>query len=148
MRTTVRQLLDTKSSDLWTVSPDTSVFEALKLMDEKNIGSVLVMTGGELCGIMSERDYARKVALNGKTSTSTPVAEIMTSRILVIHPDQIIDNCMALMTDKHIRHLPVMDGDEVVGIISIGDVVKAIIADQEFMIDQLETYIMGPTVLA
>ena len=147
MKTTVRQVLATKGNDVWTVSPETSVFDALKLMAEKNIGAVLVMTGDQLCGIMSERDYARKVALDGKTSSTTPVGEIMTGRVLVVHPDQNIDNCMALMTDKHIRHLPVMDGDRLVGIISIGDVVKAIIADHEFMIDQLETYIMGPAVM-
>lgn len=145
MLTTVRQLLAQKGNDIWTVRPDTTVYAAIALMAEKNIGSVLVVDdGGGLCGIMSERDYVRKIALQGKTSHETPVSAIMTSRVLVVAPDESINRCMGLMTDKHLRHLPVMDGDQLVGVISIGDVVKAVIDDQEFMLDQLETYITGP----
>jgi CBS domain-containing protein len=144
-KTTVRQLLASKGHDAWSVSPDTTVFDALKVLADKDIGAVVVLTGGELCGVLSERDYARKVVLEGKASMTTPVSEIMTSPVLVVTPDQTIDKCMALMTDKHLRHLPVVENDQVVGMVSIGDVVKTVIADQEFMLDQLETYITGPT---
>jgi len=145
MRTTVRQLLAAKGNDVWTMSPQATVFDALKLMAEKNIGAILVLSDGQLCGVMSERDYARKIVLKGKSSSSTPVSEIMTRPVLVVHPDQTIDKCMALMTDKRLRHLPVIEDDQLVGMVSIGDVVKTIIADQEYMLDQLETYITGPT---
>lgn len=148
VRTTVRQLLATKGQDAWSVHPDTTVFDALKLMADKNIGAVIVLTGGELCGVLSERDYARKVVLEGKASISTPVSEIMTNPVLIVNPEQTIDKCMALMTDKRLRHLPVVENDQVVGMVSIGDVVKTVIADQEFMLDQLETYITGPTLNA
>ena len=148
MRTTVRQLLATKGNDVWTMSPETKVLEALELMAEKNIGAILVLTEGQLWGVMSERDYARKIVLEGKSSSSTPVSEIMTRPVLVVHPDQTIDKCMALMTDKRLRHLPVVENDQLVGMVSIGDVVKTIVADQEFMLDQLETYITGPTLQA
>jgi CBS domain-containing protein len=145
VKKTVRQLLASKGHDVWSVSPDTSVFDALKLMADKSIGAVIVLTDGELCGILSERDYARKVVLKGKVSISTPVSEIMTSPVLVVNPEQTIDKCMALMTDKRLRHLPVVEEEQVVGMVSIGDVVKTVIADQEFMLDQLETYISGST---
>ena len=144
MRTTVRQLLATKGNDVWAMSPQATVFDALELMAEKNIGAILVLTDGQLCGVMSERDYARKVVLAGKSSSSTTVSEIMTRPVLVVHPDQTIDKCMALMTDKRLRHLPVIEDDQLVGMVSIGDVVKTIIADQEYMLDQFETYITGP----
>ncbi len=142
---TVRQLLMTKGNDVWSVNRDTNVFDALNLMADKDIGAVIVLSDGEICGVLSERDYARKVVLEGKASVSTPVSDIMTSPVLIVDPDQTIDECMAIMTDKHLRHLPVVEHDRLVGIVSIGDVVKAVIADQEFMLDQLEIYIAGPT---
>ncbi len=140
---TVNQLLQAKGSDVLSVTSETTVYSALTLMAEKNVGALLVLDGGNLTGIFSERDYARKVVLHGKSSKDTPVREIMTSRVVCIRPDQTIEECMALMTDKHIRHLPVIEGDRVVGVISIGDVVKAVISEQSFMIEQLENYITG-----
>jgi CBS domain-containing protein len=119
------------------------VFEALSLMAEKGIGALLVFEEHVLVGIFSERDYARKVILMGRSSRNTAVGEIMTKKVLVVHPNQTMDDCMALMTDKHIRHLPVIEDDCVIGIISIGDVVKEIISDQEFVIGQIENYITG-----
>jgi CBS domain-containing protein len=142
--TTVSQLLRNKGGAVWSVSPETSVYHALELMADKNIGAVLVLDGAKLAGIFSERDYARKIILHGKASKDTPVKDIMTSKVVTVRPDQTIETCMALMTDKHFRHLPVVDGDQVVGVISIGDVVKAVIAEQEFRIEQLESYITGP----
>ena len=140
---TVGQLLRAKGHDVWSVSPGASVYEALELMAEKNIGAVLVVDQGRLVGIMSERDYARKVILKGRFSRDTPVREIMTERVVYVRPEQTLGQCMALMTEKRIRHLPVMANDQLIGVISIGDVVKAIISDQEFIIEQLETYITG-----
>lgn len=141
MLKTVRQILDEKGYEIWSVSPDDSVFDALKKMADKNIGALLVLDGDELAGIISERDYARKVILKGKSSMDTPVRDIMTPRVLYIRTNQSIEECMALMTDKRIRHLPVFDQDNLVGVISIGDVVKAFISHQEFVIEQLENYI-------
>jgi len=143
MKTKVRDILLAKGDHVWTVAPDDTVFDALKLMADKNIGSVLVMDGEELVGILSERDYARKVVLHGKTSRSLPVREIMTGEVETISPDEKIDRCMTLMTEKHIRHLPVLEDGKVVGLISIGDVVKAVIEDQAFLLDQMEAYIAG-----
>jgi CBS domain-containing protein len=140
---TVAQLLRGKGHEVLFVSPETSVFEALGVMAERNVGALLVIEGGKLAGIFSERDYARKVILKGKASREVPVREIMTSRVLYVRPEQTIEDCMALMTDKRVRHLPVLDGEQVVGVISIGDVVKAIIAEQEFVIEQLQNYIRG-----
>ncbi len=140
---TVRDLLNSKGYAIWAVSPHHTVFEALQVMAEHNIGAVVVLEGEELLGILSERDYARKVILHGKTSRTTPVHEIMTPRVITVRPEQTIEECMALMTEHHIRHLPVMDKGKLIGVISIGDVVKAIISEQEFVIGQLETYIMG-----
>ena len=140
---TVSMLLQSKGDDAWSVSPGTTVYDALVLMAEKNVGALLVVEGGRLVGIFSERDYARKVILQGKSSRHTSVGEIMTSRVVYVRPEQTIEECMALMTDKRIRHLPVLEGDRVIGVISIGDVVKAIISEQEFMIEQLENYIAG-----
>jgi len=141
---TVKQLLQGKGSDVWSVAPTTSVYEALALMAGKNVGALLVLKAGQLVGIFSERDYARKVALQGKTSKDTPVSEIMTSKVVYVRPEQTIEDCMALMTDKHIRHLPVLaDDHQVLGVISIGDVVKAVISEQSFIIEQLENYITG-----
>jgi CBS domain-containing protein len=138
---TVTDLLQTKGHGVWSVVPDASVYEALELMAAKDIGAVLVLEDGQVAGIFSERDYARKIILKGKASRETPVREIMTSKVLYVRPEQSVAECMALMTGKHIRHLPVMSGDELIGLISIGDVVKAIIDEQEFMIEQLENYI-------
>jgi CBS domain-containing protein len=112
-------------------------------MADKDIGAVLVLEAGRIAGIFSERDYARKIILKGKASRETPVRDIMTSHVLYVRPEQTVADCMALMTNKHIRHLPVLAGDELIGLISIGDVVKAIIDEQEFMIEQLEKYITG-----
>jgi len=140
---TVRQLLRGKGHDVWHIAPDASVYDALMLMAIKEIGSLLVIDGEKLVGIISERDYARKVVLKEKTSMDTPVKEIMTQEVISLRPEQTIQECMALMTDKRIRHLPVLENDRLVGIISIGDVVKAIISQQEFMIEQLERYIEG-----
>lgn len=141
--TIVRNILQTKGTDIWSVGPDDTVYEALTMMAEKNIGAVLVMDKGRLAGILSERDYARKVDLLGKKAADTPVGEIMTGRVLCVNPEQTMEECMALMTDKRVRHLPVIEGGRVVGVISIGDVVKSIISHQEFLIEQLENYITG-----
>lgn len=138
---TVRQMLAGKPGKLFSVAPDSTVFDALELMAEKNVGAVIVCEGDRLVGIFSERDYARKVILHGKSSRDTPVREIMTSRVLCIEPAQTADQCMALMTDKRIRHLPVLEGGKLVGVISIGDVVKGIVKEQQFTIEQLENYI-------
>ena len=138
---TVQQLLDSKRHRLVSVSPDSTVLDALKLMAEKEIGAVLVIEGELLAGIFSERDYARKVVLHGKSSKDTPVREIMTDEVVCVQPEQTIEDCMGLMTDKRIRHLPVFDSKNVVGVISIGDVVKEMLSEQEFVIKQLESYI-------
>lgn len=141
--TSIRQLLDKKGSDIWSTTPDASVYDALLLLAEKNVGALLVLQEGELVGIISERDYARKVALRGKASVKTPVKEIMTENVVTVSPQTTVEEAMALMTDKRIRHLPVVEEDKLVGVISIGDLVKSIIAKQEVMINQLENYISG-----
>lgn len=138
---TVRQILETKGSQVWTITPDKTVFEALRIMGEKEIGALAVVTDGRVTGIISERDYARKVILKGKTSRDTLVLEIMTSPALVTQPQQTVQECMAVMTDHRIRHLPVVDNEKLVGIISLGDLVKSIIDEQQFKIAQLENYI-------
>ena len=140
---TVRHLLQSKNNRVWSVSPQATIYDALELMASKNIGSVLVLEGKEIVGIFTERDYARKVVLKGKTSKTATVGELMTTEVLYVAPDDTIENCMALMTDKRARHLPVMDNGELLGVVSIGDVVKAIISDREFMIRELERYITG-----
>jgi len=137
----VKQILDHKGSDVWAVRPDDSIYAALELMAEKNIGAVLVMDGERLVGIFSERDYARKIILHGKASRDTPVSEAMTRRVIAVRPDQHVEGCMALMTEKRIRHLPVMRDNRVVGVISIGDVVRAVIGQQANTIQYLEDYI-------
>lgn len=139
----VRELLRIKGQETWSVTPDTPVYDALKLMAEKNVGALLVLDGDKLAGILSERDYARKVILKGKASKNTPAREIMSENVVCVTPKQSVAECMALMTDKHIRHLPVIEDDKLVGVISIGDVVKAIISEQKFVIEQLEHYIAG-----
>ena len=140
---TVAQLLRTKGQQVLSVSPDMPVFEALGVMADKNVGALLVVEGERLVGVFSERDYARKVILKGKSSKDTPVQEIMSSHVLYVRPEQTIEDCMALMTDKRVRHLPVLDQGKVIGVISIGDVVKALIAEQQFIIAQLQNYITG-----
>jgi len=141
--TTVRDILRQKGNQIWSVSPDTTVFYALELMAEKNAGALVVLDGESLAGIFSERDYARKVILKGKASKETSVEEIMSAEVTTVHPGKSVDECMALMTDKRIRHLPVVEGEKLVGLISIGDVVKAVISEREFIIKQLESYITG-----
>ena len=140
---TISEILQAKGHDVWSVSPDTSVFEALEEMADKNIGAMVVLDGDDLVGMFSERDYARKVILVGKTSKDTLVSEIMTADVVCVKPKQSVGECMALMTDKHIRHLPVCRGNGLIGVVSIGDMVKAIIGELEFTVDQLENYIAG-----
>ena len=139
----IRQLLEAKGSEVWSTSPDASVYEALQLLAEKNIGALVILRDGKLAGVVSERDYARKVDLNGKTSVKTPIKEIMTEEVITVGIGSTVEEAMALMTGKRIRHLPVVEGEDIVGVVSIGDLVKAIMADQEFTIDQLEKYISG-----
>ena len=139
----VKDILDVKGRDIWSIAPDISVYDAMKLMADKEIGSLMVMEGTKLVGIISERDYARKVILQGRSSHTTQVREIMTSRVVYAQPDQNIEECMALMTEKRVRHLPVIDEGQLVGVISIGDLVKSIISEQKFIIEQLERYIRG-----
>jgi CBS domain-containing protein len=139
----IKQLLDQKGHAIIAVAPQDSVYQAVALMAEKGIGAVLVLEQGRIAGILSERDYARKVILQDRSSKTTEVREIMTTRVVTGQPKQTIQEGMALMTDKRIRHLPIMEGDALLGMISIGDLVKAIIADQQFVIAQLETYING-----
>ncbi|MBI1881824.1 MAG: CBS domain-containing protein [Chloroflexi bacterium] len=140
---TVSQLLQTKGRQVWSIGPEALVIDALKLMAEKEVGALLVLEAGRVAGILSERDYARKVSLRGKSSKTTPVREIMTEKVVYVRPEQTVADCMALMTNKRIRHLPVMADDQLLGVISIGDVVKAVISEQEFIIEQLENYIIG-----
>jgi CBS domain-containing protein len=126
-----------------TITPSASVFDAVKLMAEKSIGALLVMEDLKIDGIITERDYSRKIVLLGRSSKETPVREIMTSPVMYVRPDQTNEECMALMTDNRVRHLPVIDNGKLMGLISIGDLVKDIISEQKFIIDQLEHYIMG-----
>jgi len=128
---TVKQMLEEKGNAVWTITPDANVFDALKLMAEKEVGALIVLEKGAVVGIISERDYARKIALMGRLAQDTPVKEIMTLQINFVHPSSSSEECMALMTDKRIRHLPVIEKDKLVGVISIGDVVKSIISQQE-----------------
>lgn len=138
---TAAQLLKLKSTGVVAITPEATVLDALKLLAEKNVGAVLVMDGPRLVGLFSERDYARKVALKGKSSTTTPVSEVMTREVLFVTPTHTNEECMALMTDKRIRHLPVVANDQVVGVLSIGDLVKDTISEQQLTISQLESYI-------
>jgi CBS domain-containing protein len=140
---TVRDILQVKGADVWRIPFEATVLDALRLMAEKQVGALVVVDGTKPVGVISERDYARKVILHGRASPTTLVKEIMTSPVVFTHPDQPIEECMAIMTDKRIRHLPVMDEGKLAGIISIGDLVKTIIAEQKFTIEQLERYIMG-----
>lgn len=138
---TIHYILQNKSKEIFSVSPSTSVFEALQLMMDKNISALLVMENDSLCGIFSERDYARKIVLQGKSSKTTPIEEVMTAKLITIAPMEPIDRCMELMTNNHIRHLPVLDNGTVLGMISIGDVVKSLLEIQKHTIEQLESYI-------
>lgn len=140
---TVRQLLDAKSPAIHAIRPEAPVLEAIRLMADAHIGAVLVMDGPRLVGILSERDYARKVVLQGRSSADTPVRDIMTARVLTAVPADTSDRCMQVMTEHRIRHLPVLDGDDVVGVVSIGDLVKAVIEDQRVELDSLQRYIAG-----
>jgi CBS domain-containing protein len=139
----VRDILAVKGRDVWSIGPSASVYDAMKLMADKGIGALLVVEGEKVVGIISERDYARKVILQGRSSRTTQVREIMTSRVAYAEPEQNIEECMALMTEMRIRHLPVMESGKLRGVISIGDLVKSIIAEQKFIIEQLERYISG-----
>lgn len=138
---TLIQLLEAKGRVIHSIAPDARVFDALKLMAEKNVGALVVLENGKLTGIFSERDYARKVILHGKSSHDMQVREIMTAKVITMHPGQTVEDCMALMTVKRIRHLPVMEDERLIGILSIGDLVKEVIAEQEQTIQQLESYI-------
>ena len=138
---TVKQLIQRKGDIVWSIRPEASVYEAIKMMAEKSIGALLVMQHGEIVGILSERDYARKVILQGRSSKDTPVSDIMSRNVIHAGPDDSVQECMALMTQKRIRHLPILENNQLTGMISIGDLVKAVIADQQFLIAQLENYI-------
>jgi CBS domain-containing protein len=138
---TVRHLLNQKALTVCSVHPDATVFDAVAKMAEHNIGSLVVLDGEQLVGIISERDYARNIVLKGKTSPMTPVRDIMEKRVLCVRPEHTVEQCMALMSDKRVRHLPVLEGQKVIGVVSIGDLVKSIISDQQFIIEQLEHYI-------
>ncbi len=140
---TIKEVLRDKGRSVWTIDADASVFDALKLMADKEIGALMVTENGQLAGVMSERDYARKVVLHGRSSRETPVREIMTRKVLYVKPEQTVEECMALMTEKHVRHMPVLDGDQMIGVVSIGDIVKSVISEQQFLISHLENYIRG-----
>ena len=143
MTKTVNSMLKGKGFDIWSVSQNDSVFDALTLMAEKKCGALVVLEEEKLCGIISERDYARKIILLGKSSKETLVKEIMSSTVFYASPDLTAEECMAVMIDKRVRHLPVMENENLIGVISIGDVVKAVIDEKAFVIDQLERYITG-----
>lgn len=138
---TVRQLLEAKTPEIYAIAPEAPVIEAIRLMAEKRIGAVLVMEGTRLVGILSERDYARKIVLQGRSSSDTPVRTIMTADVVTVRPEDTADHCMQVVTEQPIRHLPVMRGGEVIGVVSIGDLVKAVIEDQQVELDQLQRYI-------
>ena len=137
----LKQLLAAKGNQVYSIGPDAKVIEALQLMAQKDVGALLVIDGGRLVGILSERDYARKVILHGKSSQDVPVHDIMTPEVIKIGPEKTIEECMGLVTQRRIRHLPVCEGDKLIGVVSIGDLVKEVIADQEQTIKQLESYI-------
>ena len=141
--TKVRHVLDQKGRSVWTVPPDASVYDALAKMAEKNVGALVVMDGERMVGIITEREYSRNIALKGRSSPTTRVVEIMERKVLYVGLDDSVETCMALMTAKYIRHLPVLDDGKLAGIVSIGDLVRAVIADQKFVIEQLAHYIQG-----
>jgi CBS domain-containing protein len=139
----VKDILNVKGRDVWVIEPNASVYDAMRLMADKGVGALLVMEGDKLAGLVSERDYARKVILQGRSSRTTQVSEIMTARVAYAELDQDIEECMAIMTEERVRHLPVIDAGRVIGVISIGDLVKSIITEQKFIIEQLVRYING-----
>jgi CBS domain-containing protein len=143
MSSTIRHILQVKGEDIWSVGPKNTVFEALRMMADKGVGALLVMEGDKMVGIVSERDYARKVILQGKSSKDTQVHEIMTSKVITIHPEQTVHECMELMTQKRIRHLPVLLDDKVLGVISIGDVVRSVMFEQRQKIKDLESKLLS-----
>lgn len=138
---TVRQLLDAKAAEVFAIGPDAPVIDAIRLMAEKRIGAVLVMDGARLAGILSERDYARKIVLQGRSSADTPVRDIMTAQVVSVRLGDSAERCMQIVTERRIRHLPVLEDGEVIGVVSIGDLVKAVIEDQQVELDQLQRYI-------
>jgi CBS domain-containing protein len=139
----VSEILKNKGHDVWSIRPDATVFDAVKLMADRQVGALLVMDGDKLVGIVTERDYARKVILEGRSSQQTRVRDVMTTRVLCVSPERTVQECMALMTDKRARHLPVLSHKRVVGVVSIGDLVKAVIEDQKILIEHLQHYING-----
>jgi CBS domain-containing protein len=141
--TIVKHVLDEKGHDVHVIHPDASVFDALKMMAESNIGSLVVLEDGKLVGIITERHYAREIVLKGRTSPGTLVRDIMSTKVIYARPDQSVEECMAVMTAKAVRHLPVLERGQLVGIVSIGDMVKSVISDQKFIIEQLEHFIQG-----
>ena len=141
--TTVRHILDQKGPQVWFVHPDDSVYDAIKMMADKNVGALVVLDGSKIVGIVTERDYARNVFLKGRASPQTLVREIMQRNVVCVEPDKSIEECMAIMSAKRVRHLPVINDGELLGIVSIGDLVRSIISDREFVIEQLEHYIRG-----
>lgn len=143
MKTAASIIKSKADQTVYTITPEASVFDAVKLMADKHIGALVVMEGANVVGLVTERDYARKIALLSRSSRETPVREIMTSKVLYVRPDRTSHECMALMTESRVRHLPVMVGEELVGLVSIGDLVKDIISEQQFIIQQLEHYISG-----
>ena len=140
---TVKHLLEHKGRDLWNIDPDATVLDAVAKMAEKDIGSLVVMEGEKLIGIITERHYSRNVVLKGKSSPTTLVRDIMERNVIHVRPEQSVELCMALMTDKRVRHLPVLEGTKVIGLVSIGDLLKFVISKQEFVIDQLEHYVQS-----
>ena len=141
MKNLVRQILKAKGNKIWSIAPQETAYKALQLMSEKNLGAVLVIDKGKVVGIFTERDYARKVILKGKSSKTTPVSELMTKEVLCVDPETSVEDCMSLMTEKFVRHLPVMEKKKLVGVVTQGDVVKQVIADQKFENEELERYI-------
>lgn len=141
--TTVQQLLGMKGLEIVSVSPNDTVFDAIKKMADNNVGAVVVVEGGRLVGIFTERQYARKVILKGRSSPTTPTRDVMETEVICARPEQTVEECMAVMTDKRVRHLPVIENENLAGIVSIGDLVKSKIADQEFIIDRLVEYVRG-----
>ena len=143
MAAIVKDIIETKKKGVWTIEPTASVYDAISQMADKQIGALLVTENSSVIGIITERDYSRKVILQGRSSKNTLVSEIMTKQVIFIHPAQPMEECMALMTEEHIRHLPVLDRNRLIGMVSIGDVVKALISEKDFVIDQLTHYISG-----
>ena len=139
----VKDLIEGKRKGVWSIEPTASVYDAISRMADKQIGALVVTMESKVIGIITERDYSRKVVLQGKSSKSTPVIEIMTDRVIFVHPEQPIEECMALMTEKRVRHLPVLERGKLIGMVSIGDVVKAVISEKDLLIDQLSNYISG-----